>query len=801
MRPVSQYQYPVPQQQYAPQMSPLPTMHPSYPSSAYVSVPPILPFPPPQAPLAHAKVSNWIRDTPLPTALAFAPPSDSGDHEPPNKRSSAFLPGRTAPLELLTKTEEEKVRERKVERKAKKNGTGGWVRPVGHGDATTMFFNHKKVGEGEEVVVEKVRPKNAMSRKEALALAARAEVESSESSDEEVEEVSSEEEEVSIDAESESSSEVREASNTIESDSEEDESAMDRIREKMRQLAQERLSQRGGETSSSEDEEVDDSAKEFLFTRPGRSKTNTSASVSGNQQNPSDHEDSTTARDLLSDHDSDSDYENPNIHKYFNSLAIEPPQNDFDDEDEISLAKLAKPVPVPEESDTPSITPATQKQMTENAVRVHIYTDLVPLVQQPKTNPSGAFYAIQQILPEIHKLESYPKDQQSLQELCTLVLERISTKSSMKNPVIAEAQVALANLYAQGVPGLDYEASGGVFVPNLSRAFLMYEHAAKRGNVDAVFSMALCHEKGCGTSVNFKRAVHNYKKAALRNHPGAMFRLGTALHTGDALGLPQNSRDAIRWLRLSCKYATKTYPHALYEYAMMHEVGVDNLLYQDHEFMVQLLERGAELDHAGCQVKLGEVFGEGLYGYRKDVGRSLFYYSMAAELGNPEGMFELGGIYLTGAHDPETDTHLNKSVQEAVRWVSLAAESNLPQALFAMGYFAEMGMSVNGKVKPDELVALAWYKKSAIAGEPKAIRKLEELGMEVDWKALKKQEKKKAAAGDGGKSALQLGGGVAVDGKSKGRVNAGMDILASKIKGRHHKVDEELDGGHKCVVM
>ncbi|KAI9341453.1 hypothetical protein BDR26DRAFT_895128 [Obelidium mucronatum] len=366
----------------------------------------------------------------------------------------------------------------------------------------------------------------------------------------------------------------------------------------------------------------------------------------------------------------------------------------------------------------------------------------------------------------------------------------------MTNEVVSDAQLLLANLYVQGVPNYD----PGTFKPEYNRAFVLYESASKRGNVDAVFNVALCHEKGCGTSISFAKAVHNYKKAALRNHPGAMFRLGTALQTG-SLGMPVNLRDGIKWLRLSAKYATKTYPHALYEYAMLHESGVTGLVYPDHEFMVEALGRGAVLGHAGCQVKLGEIYSDGLYGFKKDIGKGVYYYSLAAENGIPEGMFELGGIYLTGAHDESTNLRLDKSVQEAVRWVSLAAECNLPRALFAMGYFAEKGMSANGKTKPDEKTALLWYKKAALVGDPKAVAKLEELGIQVDWKAFRKMEAAQEK-GSWGASILQLGGGVGVSkAKMKEEVALRMDAMKVRASGRHVEVDEELDGGNKCTVM
>lgn len=86
-------------------------------------------------------------------------------------------------------------------------------------------------------------------------------------------------------------------------------------------------------------------------------------------------------------------------------------------------------------------------------------------------------------------------------------------------------------------------------------------------------------------------------------------------------------------------------------------------------------------------------------------------------------MFELGGWYLVGSSDPKTDFVLPQSDLEAYKWVKRAAERDLPRAMFAMGYFCEMGI---GHLRQDPDEAWKWYGKAAQAGDPKAVEKLKE---------------------------------------------------------------------------
>ena len=205
----------------------------------------------------------------------------------------------------------------------------------------------------------------------------------------------------------------------------------------------------------------------------------------------------------------------------------------------------------------------------------------------------------------------------------------------------------------------------------------------------------------------------------MMNHPGAMFRLSTALMKGE-LGQVVDARDGLKWLKLSCKYANEQYPQALYDLAMLHDEGLKSLVWPDHKYLIELLIRASELKHSPSQYILGTAFEHGKYSVQKEAAKSIYYYSLAASNGHIEAMFELGGWYLVGTSDPATHFELAQSDVEAYKWVRRAAERKLPRAMFAMGYFCENNIGLGKLEDADQ-----WYRMAAEAGDSKAIERMD----------------------------------------------------------------------------
>jgi TPR repeat protein len=194
-----------------------------------------------------------------------------------------------------------------------------------------------------------------------------------------------------------------------------------------------------------------------------------------------------------------------------------------------------------------------------------------------------------------------------------------------------------------------------------------------------------------------------------------MYRLGLAEMKGD-LNLSRNIRDGHKWLKRSAEAATPQYPHALHELALLHEKGVDSIIFVDLKYAVSLYHEAAVLGYAPSAYRLGECYEFGKLDCKTDASLSIQYYSIAAEQNHPESCFALTAWYLVGVPNL-----LPSSDEQAYAWAMCAAQSGLPRAEYAVGYFTEMGI---GALK-DENNAMQWYQKAAQHGEKRAIQRLQ----------------------------------------------------------------------------
>ncbi|KAI7903081.1 uncharacterized protein BX663DRAFT_569157 [Cokeromyces recurvatus] len=269
----------------------------------------------------------------------------------------------------------------------------------------------------------------------------------------------------------------------------------------------------------------------------------------------------------------------------------------------------------------------------------------------------------------------------------------------------SESQYYLANMYASGI----LKATN-----SHEKAFAFFVQSAKRKHPDAVYRTAKCYEEGLGTKKDKSKAVQYYRKAAALNHPGAMYRLGLAEMKGE-LNLTRSTRNGHKWLKRSAEAATVQYPHALHELALLHEKGVDSIVFYDPDYAVSLYHEAAALGYAPSAYRLGECYKLGKLNCNLHPQLSIQYYRIAAEQNHPEACLALAAWYLS-----DLSTLLTISAEQAYTWAMSAAQQGLPKAEYIIGYLFEMGI---GTVK-DQNVAMAWYRKAADHGEVRAIQKL-----------------------------------------------------------------------------
>ncbi|KAF8314047.1 HCP-like protein [Clavulina sp. PMI_390] len=307
-----------------------------------------------------------------------------------------------------------------------------------------------------------------------------------------------------------------------------------------------------------------------------------------------------------------------------------------------------------------------------------------------------------------------------------LEIEKVSEK---REDMIREATGLLKKLADRGHPDSQYfladcYANGIGTVrgrQDFDRAYPLFVLAAKHGHTDAAYRSGTCCENGWGCRRESSKAVQFYRKAGAASHPGAMYRLGLAELNGE-LGLAKSPREGVKWLKRSAEHATAEFPHALHELALLHERGVDNVLFVDYEYAAELLAQAAELGYAPSAYKLGECYEYGKMGCPQDPALSIHYYNIAAQQNHRDACFALTAWYLVGSPGvlPQSDT-------EAYLWAKKAAEQGLPKAQYAVGYFTEVYRRTNFPLRYLTARAIQWYKKAAETGDKRAIQRLRTL--------------------------------------------------------------------------
>lgn len=93
----------------------------------------------------------------------------------------------------------------------------------------------------------------------------------------------------------------------------------------------------------------------------------------------------------------------------------------------------------------------------------------------------------------------------------------------------------------------------------LDEGYAILSELAASGDADAQYGVAILHKEGWGTEKNIKTAFDYYQKAALQDHPGALFEMGWFYQAGE--NISQNYAEAIKWYE---KAANKGHPVAMY---------------------------------------------------------------------------------------------------------------------------------------------------------------------------------------------------------------------------------------------
>jgi TPR repeat protein len=281
------------------------------------------------------------------------------------------------------------------------------------------------------------------------------------------------------------------------------------------------------------------------------------------------------------------------------------------------------------------------------------------------------------------------------------IMESHKTLKKLVSSGHPDSMFYMADCYGQGLLGLQVDTK---------EAFSLYQSAAKAGHGASAYRTAVCcemgHEEGGGTKRDPLKAVQWYRRAAVLGDTPALYKMGMILLKG-LLGQQKNFGEAINMLKRAAERADKDNPHALHELGLIYEASEGNQrIIQDEAYALQLFHQAADLNYKFSQFRLGQAYEYGLLGCPIDARTSIAWYTRAAAQEEHQSELALSGWYLTG-----TSGILEQSDTEAYLWARKAAcaEPPLPKALFAMGYFTEVGIGCPRSLEE----AKRWYGRAA----------------------------------------------------------------------------------------
>jgi hypothetical protein len=141
------------------------------------------------------------------------------------------------------------------------------------------------------------------------------------------------------------------------------------------------------------------------------------------------------------------------------------------------------------------------------------------------------------------------------------------------------------------------------------------------------------------------------------------------------------------------------------------------LPYNEHEARMNI-EKAAYLGFAKAQLKMGSAYELCSLGCEFDPALSMHYNALAARQGEADAEMAISKWFLCGY-----ESVFPKNEELAYEYGLRAAQSGLPTAEFALGYFNEIGMFVSVNLEK----ATEWYQKAANHGNQDAVGRIEGL--------------------------------------------------------------------------
>lgn len=287
---------------------------------------------------------------------------------------------------------------------------------------------------------------------------------------------------------------------------------------------------------------------------------------------------------------------------------------------------------------------------------------------------------------------------------------------------------------AEFIKGMWLEFGKFGFRVDRKGAFRCYSRAAEKGYARAEYRIGMQFE----SSGEPEKATKHYERGVAMADSASYYRLGMMILLGQH-GQRQDFQRGLEYIRLAAQSCDQNAPQGAYVYGMLlarelPQVSVpEAFLPLDLNISRVNIEKAAYHGFAKAQVKMGASYELCQLGCDFNPALSLHYNALAARQGEPEAEMAISKWFLCG-HEGVFE----KNDELAFTYAQRAAQSGLPTAEFALGYFYEVGIFVPVDIKE----ARSWYAKAAASGNKDASGRIDSISRS---KTLSRRDHEKVA--------------------------------------------------------
>ncbi|OKL62941.1 hypothetical protein UA08_02081 [Talaromyces atroroseus] len=273
--------------------------------------------------------------------------------------------------------------------------------------------------------------------------------------------------------------------------------------------------------------------------------------------------------------------------------------------------------------------------------------------------------------------------------------------------------------HAEFIKGMWLEFGKFGFRVDKKEAFRCYSRAAEKGYARAEYRIGMQFE----SSNEPAKAIRHYEKGVSMRDSASYYRLGMMILLGQH-GQRQDYSKGLEYIRYAAQTCDENAPQGAYVYGMLLSRELPQVVVPEQYLPIDIngarvnIEKAAYHGFAKAQVKMGAAYELGQLGCDFNPALSLHYNALAARQGEPEAEMAISKWFLCGH-----EGLFEKNDEIAFTYAQRAAQSGLPTAEFALGYFYEVGIHVPVDIQE----ARRWYAKAAASGNKDAAGRIDSI--------------------------------------------------------------------------